>query len=84
MAEDFSRSRQTDVATGRRASREASDALKRFPKDPDALYAAGLAYEARGDATLAAQYLQAYLETGPEMEMQIEVHSILQAMKQQN
>lgn len=56
---------------------EAREALRRFPNDGDALYAAGLANAALGHRELAQRQLQGFLEQGPELEAQHEVREIL-------
>ena len=57
--------------------REGMAALSRSPGDPDALHAVGLAYHAYGDEAAAKKYLEAYLETGPEFEVAVEVRALL-------
>jgi tetratricopeptide (TPR) repeat protein len=59
------------------ALREAKEALRRFPKDGDALHAAGLANAAKGNRTEARQQLEGYLGSNPEFEAQQEVRQIL-------
>lgn len=59
---------------------QAKAALLRFPKDPDALHAAGLAHASRGNRTLARQHLQRFLETGPELEAALEVRQVLEML----
>src|ERR1700760_94010 len=41
---------------------QAKEALRRFPKDGDALHAAGLAHAAHGDRKVARQHLQGFLD----------------------
>ncbi len=55
-------------------------ALEQAPTDSDALYAAGMAYFARGDETAARRYLEAFLRAKPELEVRLEVEAILNAM----
>lgn len=62
------------------ALREAQEALRRFPKDADALHAAGLAYAARGNKRLAREHLTRYLDAGPEVESALEVRQILEML----
>jgi Flp pilus assembly protein TadD len=62
------------------ALREAKEALRRFPKDGDALHAAGLAHAARGNKHLAKEHLERYLQTGPEAESALEVRQILEML----
>jgi tetratricopeptide (TPR) repeat protein len=57
--------------------REGLDALSRTPGDPDALHAVGLAYHARGDDAAARRYLEAYLATHPEFEVEVETRALL-------
>ena len=62
------------------ALREAREALRRFPKDGDALHAAGLANAAKGNRSEARKQLQGYLDQGPELEAQHEVRQILEML----
>jgi Flp pilus assembly protein TadD len=64
----------------RGALREGLAALSQAPGDPDALHALGLAYHARGDEAAARKYLEAFLETGPELEVDLEVRALLGSM----
>jgi Flp pilus assembly protein TadD len=64
----------------RGALREGLTALSQSPGDPDALYAVGLVYHARGDFAAARKYLEAFLETGPEFEVELEVRALLDSM----
>lgn len=59
---------------------QAKEALKRFPKDADALHAAGLAHAARGERGLARQHLERFLASNPEMEAALEVRQILEML----
>jgi hypothetical protein len=52
-------------------------ALSLSPGDPDALHAVGLAYHARGDDQAARKYLEAFLATGPELEVTLETQALL-------
>lgn len=52
-------------------------ALEQAPQDGDALYATGMAYFARGDQVSARRYLEAFLQSGPELEIKLEVEAIL-------
>jgi Flp pilus assembly protein TadD len=61
----------------RGAIREALAALSRAPGDGDALHAAGLAYHAFGDEVAARRYLEAFLATGPEIEVAAETRALL-------
>jgi Flp pilus assembly protein TadD len=64
----------------RGAIREGMAALSRVPGDPDALHAVGLAYHARGDGVAARKYLEAFLETQPEVEVALETEAILASL----
>jgi tetratricopeptide (TPR) repeat protein len=59
---------------------EANDALRRFPKDGEAIYAAGLAYAAIGQRKTAKAYLARYLESNPEFEVATEVRSMIEML----
>ena len=63
----------------RDAVREGMEALRQAPEDPDALHAVGLAYHARGQWMAARKYLQAFLDTKPEVEIATEVRALLGA-----
>ncbi|HTB75164.1 MAG TPA: tetratricopeptide repeat protein [Polyangiaceae bacterium] len=65
----------------RGAIREGLTALSQAPGDPDALHAIGLAYHARGDEPAAVKYLEAFLETNPELEVALETRAIVAALK---
>ena len=64
----------------REAIKEAVGALAQAPGDADALYAAGMAYLARGDQSAARKYLTAFLDANPEFEIATEVRAILASM----
>jgi Flp pilus assembly protein TadD len=64
----------------RGAIREGMAALSQVPGDPDALHAVGLAYHARGDETAARKYLEAFLATGPELEVALETRALLESL----
>lgn len=55
----------------------ASEALRQYPGDGDALYAAALANAARGNRKTAKKQLEGFLTTNPELEAQLEVQQIL-------
>ena len=55
-------------------------ALEQAPQDGDALYATGMAYFARGDEVSARRYLEAFLQSKPELEIKLEVEAILGAI----
>jgi len=60
--------------------REGLAALSRAPGDPDALHAVGLAHHAYGDDTAARKYLEAFLASGPEFEVAVEVRALLASL----
>lgn len=60
--------------------REANEALRRFPDDAEARYAAGLAQAALGHRTQAKRELEAFLARGPELEASLEVRQILEML----
>jgi tetratricopeptide (TPR) repeat protein len=62
------------------ALREANEALRRFPKDGEALHAAGLANAAKGNRKAARQELEGYLDRSPELESANEVRQILEML----
>jgi Flp pilus assembly protein TadD len=59
---------------------QAKEALRRFPKDGEALHAAGLAHAARGERKLARKHLEGYLGSNPEAESAMEVRQILEML----
>jgi Flp pilus assembly protein TadD len=65
----------------RGAIREGLVALSQAPGDADALHAIGLAYHARGDEAAAVKYLEAFLQTNPELEVDLETRAIVAALK---
>ena len=65
----------------RGAIREGLAALSQVPGDGDALHAVGVAYHARGDEAAAIKYLEAFLDTNPELEVAFEARTLLAAMK---
>jgi tetratricopeptide (TPR) repeat protein len=56
---------------------QASEALRRFPGDGDAMQAAGLAYAAKGNKKAARKQLQGFLASNPVLEAKLEVEQIL-------
>ncbi len=64
----------------REALKEGLAALSQAPGDGDALHAVGLAYHGRGDMISARRYLEAFLETRPELEASLEVRTLLATM----
>jgi tetratricopeptide (TPR) repeat protein len=67
----------------RGAIREGLAALSQSPGDADALYAVGLAYNARGDEAATRKYLEAFLETNPEFEVATETRALLASLGDQ-
>jgi tetratricopeptide (TPR) repeat protein len=59
---------------------QAKEALRRFPKDGEAMHAMGLAYAARGNRALARKHLQGFLDARPEFEAATEVRQILEML----
>jgi tetratricopeptide (TPR) repeat protein len=59
---------------------QAKEALRRFPNDADAMYAAGLANAALGNRAAARQNLSGFLAKGPELEAATEVRQILEML----
>lgn len=68
----------------RDAVKEGMIALELAPNDPDALYAVGLAYLAKGEKTAARRYFEAFLKMKPELETRMEVEGLIQAMDIEN
>jgi tetratricopeptide (TPR) repeat protein len=64
------------------AVQASSAALKLFPDDSDAHFAAALATAAAGDRPKAREHLQRFLELGPELEAQMEAQGLFDALKQ--
>jgi tetratricopeptide (TPR) repeat protein len=62
------------------ALKEAKEALRRFPKDGEAMHAAGLANAAKGNRRAARQELEGYLGQNPELESANEVRQILEML----
>ena len=59
---------------------QAKEALRRFPKDGEAMHAAGLAHAARGNRRVAKQHLEGFLGANPEFEASTEVRQILEML----
>jgi Flp pilus assembly protein TadD len=59
---------------------QAKEALRRFPKDGEAMHAAGLAHAARGNRKVAEQHLKGFLASSPEFEAATEVRQILEML----
>lgn len=49
--------------------------------DPDALFLVGAAHFQKGENQAAKQYLERFLETGPELEVALEVEGMLQVVR---
>ena len=64
----------------RGAIREGMAALSQAPGDGEALYALGLAHHARGDDDATRKYLEAFLETNPELEVALETRGLLASL----
>jgi thioredoxin-like negative regulator of GroEL len=64
----------------RGAMAEAKEALRRFPKDGDAMFALGLAHAARGQRFLARKHLQSSLEAETDVEARLELQQILEML----
>jgi tetratricopeptide (TPR) repeat protein len=59
---------------------QATEALRRFPKDGEAMHAAGLANAAMGQRGVAKKQLQGFLDSKPEFEAQTEVRQVLEML----
>ena len=70
--------RQLGDVTG--AIGQAKEALRRFPKDGDAMHALGLAEAAKGNRREAKKHLTGFLEQKPELEPANEVKQILEML----
>ena len=64
-----------------RAIRMGQEALRVQKDDPDALYLLGAVHFQRGENKLAFGYLSRFLETGPELEVALEVEGMLQIVR---
>lgn len=65
------------LGDAKEAIKEGTRALSQAPGDGEALHAVGLAYLERGDESAAKKYLEAFLDTRPELEVAVEVRAIL-------
>jgi tetratricopeptide (TPR) repeat protein len=65
------------LGDAKEAIKEGTRALSQAPGDGEAMHAVGLAYLERGDDTAAKKYLEAFLDTRPELEVAVEVRAIL-------
>ncbi len=66
-----------ELGDAKGALAEAKEAVRRFPKDGEALHAAGLANAAAGNRREAKKQLEGFLRAGPEFEAQQEVRQVL-------
>jgi tetratricopeptide (TPR) repeat protein len=64
------------------AVQAANAALKLFPDDGDAHFAAALATAAAGNRPAAREHLKRFLDLGPELEAQLEAQGMFDALKQ--
>ncbi len=64
-----------------RAIRMGQRVLQKDQADPDALFLVGAAHFQKGDNQAAKRYLERYLETGPELEVALEVEGMLQVVR---
>lgn len=62
------------------AEREAKNALRRYPRDGEAMHALGLVQVERGNAAEARTNLQGFLDANPELEAADEVRAILASL----
>ncbi|MEZ4297866.1 MAG: tetratricopeptide repeat protein [Polyangiaceae bacterium] len=69
-----------ELGDARAALIEAQEALARFPRDADAMRAAGLAHAALGQRKAARRQLEGYLGAGPEVEQRLEVQQVLEML----
>ncbi|MBK8258326.1 MAG: tetratricopeptide repeat protein [Polyangiaceae bacterium] len=69
-----------ELGDARGALIEAEDALARFPRDAEAMRAAGLAHAALGQRKAAKRRLEGYLGSSPELEQQLEVQQVLEML----
>ena len=69
-----------ELGDARGALTEAQEALSRFPRDGDAMRAAGLAHAALGQRKAAKRQLEGYLGGSPEVEDRMEVQQILEML----
>lgn len=69
-----------ELGDARGALNEAQEALSRFPRDGDAMRAAGLAHAALGQRKAARRQLQGYLSSSADVEDRMEVQQILEML----
>lgn len=68
------------LGDGRGALAQAQEALRRFPKDGEAMHAAGMAQASLGKRKDAKRNLEGYLANNPELEPANEVRQILEML----
>ncbi|MDH3200061.1 MAG: tetratricopeptide repeat protein [Myxococcales bacterium] len=64
-----------------RAIRMGQRVLQKDQDDSDALFLVGAAHFQKGENQAAKRYLERYLETGPELEVALEVEGMLQVVR---
>jgi cytochrome c-type biogenesis protein CcmH/NrfG len=64
-----------------RAIRMGRRVLQKSENDPDALFLVGAAHFQKGENEAAKRHLERYLETGPELEIALEVEGMLQVVR---
>lgn len=64
-----------------RAIRMGQRVLRKDQDDADALFLVGAAHFQKGENQAAKRYLERYLETGPELEVALEVEGMLQVVR---
>ncbi|MDH3729296.1 MAG: tetratricopeptide repeat protein [Myxococcales bacterium] len=64
-----------------RAIRMGQRVLQKDQDDADALFLVGAAHFQKGENQAAKRYLERYLETGPELEVALEVEGMLQVVR---
>jgi tetratricopeptide (TPR) repeat protein len=69
-----------ELGDTRAALTEAQDALARFPRDGDAMRAAGLAHAALGQRKAAQRQLEGFLAGSPDLEARLEVQQVLEML----
>lgn len=68
------------LGDARAALAEAKEALRRFPKDGEAMHATGLAHAALGQRQEATRQLSGFLASSPEAEVDLEVRQVLEML----
>ena len=64
-----------------RALRMGQRVLQKRPDDGDALFLVGATHFQKGENQVAKRYLERFLETGPELEVALEVEGMLQVIR---